>query len=690
VFTRFAALSGGALSLTAAAMVLAAAQDQPPQPTFRTEANYVRVDAYPTKGGAPVMDLTQEDFEILDDRAPQKIEQFEHVMIRGNVPLALRNEPNTVGQSRAMLADPRARVFVIFLDTGNVDVGGSHNIRQPLVDMLNRMIGEDDLVGFMTPEMSALGVTFTRRTAAIEEFLTDHWTWGNQGKMNPADPIEENYDSCYGSALHSQITAEMIARRREKLTLDALEDLMVYLRGAREERKAVITITDGWRLYGPSDALANAVQPTPPTVGINPGTGKLTIGDRGVSNAIPVSDCDRDRLMLSQMDDVQEYRRLLDQANRANASFYPVDPRGLPVFDTPMTAKASDMTPIDVDQGILRQRQTTLRTLADATDGLAIVDSNNLAAGLKRVIDDLSSYYLMGFYSTGKLDGKFHPITVRVKRPGIQVRARRGYLAATAASAMAGAATKAAAATPAKATAETAAVNAAIGPLAGLARDVPLRLQLAAGWKPGDSASAAVWVVGELGDVATVGESWSDGFDATATLTTLADATVATGHLSVARGVRTFRIALTPSAPLGAGEYVLRVGARAGSASLPSRETIRFSLASSDSFGALFVRRGQSTGNKEVPTADLRFRRNEQVRVEIPTSSSSSNAAAARLLDRTGNPLAVPVIAAIRDDGDGSRWYTAQVALAPLAPGDYVIELSDGSKRMLAAFRVVP
>jgi len=76
------------------------------------------------------------------------------------------------------------------------------------------------------------------------------------------------------------------------------------------------------------------------------------------------------------------------------------------------------------------------------------------------------------------------------------------------------------------------------------------------------------------------------------------------------------------------------------------------------------------------------------VRVEIPTSSS--DAATARLLDRTGKPLAVPVTAAMRDDSDGSRWYTAQVALAPLAPGDYVIELSDGPKRMLAAFRVVP
>ena len=74
----------------------------------------------------------------------------------------------------------------------------------------------------------------------------------------------------------------------------------------------------------------------------------------------------------------------------------------------------------------------------------------------------------------------------------------------------------------------------------------------------------------------------------------------------------------------------------------------------------------------------------------------------ARLLDRTGKALALPVAAATRDDSDGSRWQTAQLALAPLAVGDYVIELSESgksggsgrsggeAKRTLVAFRVIP
>src|SRR5262249_39105262 len=99
-----------------AVVTLVHAQDQPPRPTFRTEANYVRVDAYPTKGGAPVADLTREEFEILDSGQPQKIEQFERVVIRAAGSQESRIEPNTVAESRSMVESPRARVFVLFLD----------------------------------------------------------------------------------------------------------------------------------------------------------------------------------------------------------------------------------------------------------------------------------------------------------------------------------------------------------------------------------------------------------------------------------------------------------------------------------------------------------------------------------------------------------------------------------------------
>ena len=122
--------------------------------------------------------------------------------------------------------------------------------------------------------------------------------------------------------------------------------------------------------------------------------------------------------------------QFLDEANRANASFYPIDPRGLPVFDSPIGPDKP--LPLAVDAAMLRTRQNSIRTLAEATDGLAIVNTNQIAGGLKRIVADLSSYYLLGYYASNvKMDGKFHKITVRIKRPGVQVRARRGYLAPT-------------------------------------------------------------------------------------------------------------------------------------------------------------------------------------------------------------------------------------------------------------------
>src|SRR5918999_519247 len=101
------------LYVVAAVAALAAQREQGPQPTFRTGANYVRVDMYAMQDGQPLHDIRREEIEVLEDGVPQAIEDFEHVIVRppGTQEIASR-EPDGLRASREAAADPRARVFV--------------------------------------------------------------------------------------------------------------------------------------------------------------------------------------------------------------------------------------------------------------------------------------------------------------------------------------------------------------------------------------------------------------------------------------------------------------------------------------------------------------------------------------------------------------------------------------------------
>src|SRR5262245_62628037 len=438
----------------------------------------------------------------------------------------------------------------------------------------------------------------------------------------------------------------MIGRRREKRALDAIQDLVRFLRGVREERKAILAVTDGWLLYRPNSALMRPVgdrpPPVAPPISVDPRSGTLTTKNP-TSLSTMNAECDRDRMMLAQIDDEREFLQILDEANRANASFYPIDPRGLAVFDTPIDAGVT----LTADRAMLRSRGESLRNLASATDGTAIM-TNDISGALRRVMDDLSSYYLLGYYSSGRLDGKFHSISVRVKRPGVRVRARRGYLAANTAEAEAAAAARANAVAPpsAEAAAEARAIETALAPLPGYARDMPLRTDAVAGWRRGGDGkpTAAFWVVGEFSAGTPPGRT----IDATLVAPSGATAARATSE----SGARYVLMALTPTEAMEAGEYTVRVrGEGFGFA------TIRLRLPPSpDAGGALFFRRGQTTGNQTVVTADRRFRRNEQLRMEMPLMPlPGSGTVSARLLDRTGKALAVPVNVSARDDSEDRK-----------------------------------
>jgi VWFA-related protein len=212
------------------------------QPPFRSGANFVRVDVYPTTDGKPVMDLRAEDFEVFEDNAPQSIQSFEHVVVKSAGPQATRTDPGTIGQSLEMAANPRNRVFVLFLDQKFVQVASSWNIRQPLVRMIDEMLGPDDLIGVMTSSMSAADVTLARKTQVLADGLLRFWPWGER-YTNQTDERENQYWQCFPLLQQQDVVGAMIARRRERMTLDAFRELTQYLRNIREERKAIVVVS---------------------------------------------------------------------------------------------------------------------------------------------------------------------------------------------------------------------------------------------------------------------------------------------------------------------------------------------------------------------------------------------------------------------------------------------------------------
>jgi VWFA-related protein len=656
--------------------------------------------------GVSVRDLTADDFEILEDGVKQKVETFQHVEVRGRGTEEERIEPNNAREARAIAESTTGRLFVVFLDTYHTELGGSHRMQTVLVNLLNRVVGPDDMYAVMTPDMSATDISFARKTDVMEDYLKKYWFWGQRERLYPEDPVEQHYLECYRAIpmscstplgvvqqdanFYAGVPQEMIARRHEKRVLDALADLSRYLHGIREERKAVIAISNGWLLFRPNPTLERqAPCERPPGLG-QPGVGpdgRLTSDRMAQDYGYSQYDCDKDRRMLANLDDWQTYRDLIDDANLANVTFYPVDSRGLAAMDNLISADL----PANVDQAMLKHRIETLRTLATDTDGLAVVDTNDLDKGLRRVVDDLTSYYLLGYYSTnGKNDGKFRKITVRVKRPGVDVRARRGYRAATQQEIDRGREQTMLQESSAPPTAMQMALNS----LGSARSGIPFRTSVsyaATGASERGGEKVRLWALAELDPIVARQGEWLAGGKVNVTVTlpngtnlSSKDSPLAAGEHAVA--VDLGEIQVPP------GELVIRTRVKPNGDGLPFSDTIR--LAGVGQPGRpLLLRRGPTTGIKYVPTADLQFQRTERLRVDLPVGTDGAGTPTAEVLDRAGKPMNVPVRASTRTE-DGQTWASAELSLAPLAAGDYLIRLKAGAganvQEIVTGFRLVP
>ena len=670
-------------------------EDQPPR--FRTDANYVRVDVYPTKDGKPVEDLRAEDFEVLENGVKQQVQAFERVVISPAGPQSMRVEANTVRAGEQMASNPRNRVFVIFLDIPHVDIASGHHINQPLVGLIDRILGPDDLVAVMTTEMTASQITFGRKTEVIADMLADKWYWGMRDSVLDMDERERDYNACFppseadraAGRLRAEVVSKMIARRRERMVLDSLRDLVRYLGSVREERKAILTVTQVWVLFRPDSSMTQLrvmdkfgnTEPIPGNepIGVDPRGGKLRVGGESARDGVPASQtiCDKDRMNLASLDNDDYFRYILDVANRNNASFYPIDPRGLAVFDAPMGPERPPT--LDVDRAMLNKRIEILRTLAENTDGIAVVSSNDLNRGLQRIADDFTSYYLLGYYSTNtKLDGQFRTIKVRVGRPGVDVRARRGYRAATAEEVNA---SRAAAAAPIPEATKTA--TAALARLGRIRPEQRFVIHASPVRQSSTAPVSAVWVAGEL-----QGPAEEFGGGASAAIEVSGGSAVAQSAATLKLGERAFLVKVPVEAGTR-GTLDIRVRMTPAAGGTPLQDVAKLDLDPALQQPLLF-RRGLSTGNRLQPAAGFQFSRTDRLHLELPISTATPGTG--RFLDRNAQPLQIPVQVGEKTDADGQRWLTADATLSALGAGDYVLEISlttDGTeRRVLTGIRV--
>ena len=355
------ALAVGAGTIAIAQAGSSQPQDPPPQ-VFRTQANFVRVDAYPTRNGQPVLDLKAEDFEVFEDDKPQNRRDVRARPRRaGRASKSQRSEPNSIEASRQLIANPRNRVFVLFLDT-TARVARGLVARARAADPVDRSPAR--------PRRSRRGhdaanVGRRRRLRAKDggprRRASQHLAVGNTWHVLE-DEREKQYESCYPNMEQAGVVAEMKARRHERNTLDAMRELVLYLRDMREERKAIVTVSEGWLLFRPNAGLTilrkdplHRKNRADSRSGSDLGRPRWTDHDEtrnAIGNVLQQSECDAERQYLSSIDDATYFRDIMGEANRANATFYTVDPRGLPVFDTPMGPAAP--VPIAVDAAMLR------------------------------------------------------------------------------------------------------------------------------------------------------------------------------------------------------------------------------------------------------------------------------------------------------------------------------------------------
>jgi VWFA-related protein len=404
-------------------------EPQPARPLFRTAVTYVEVDArvLDEKGNA-VQDLKQEDFELFEDNKVQKIENFSRISLPAPAsesasPAVVRGAIDADVVSSVASRETEGRLYVIVLDDRQIAANRTRQTIQLARNFIEKNVGARDL----TAVVSTSGRTDISQNFTANKQMLLRAVDGFVGRKVDSNPEWMPYVpvSATGSAVVAADGTPIPTyfddddNKKEryheaKSSLQALESLTDWLGTVRGRSKALIYISEGLD-YNYED----------------------------------VNDGDSELILAQQRDTIAA-------ATRANVTIYPIDPRGLGTDDT-ITVGRNAITAVNIGgrqqplatQGLtdsdregqaaptrtmqmkdaIERAHMSLRLIAEDTGGFAVLNSNNPAPWLERIVTQSSSYYLLGYVPTNnRKEGKFRNIRVRVKRPGLRVVARKGYI----------------------------------------------------------------------------------------------------------------------------------------------------------------------------------------------------------------------------------------------------------------------
>jgi VWFA-related protein len=399
----------------------------PQQPTFSVRVELVTTDAIVRDtAGRFVPDLKKDEFEILEDGVRQDLASM--TLVHGGRVTNLLAPPAPTAPPVEGLILPTAppprevsgRIFLFFFDDLHIDVHNTAQTRDLFKDIEKKLLHEGDMFAIVSSGPSSLHTDLTSDRARFEAAI-DRIT-GNG--LTPSEVIQ--------TASGAEGPAEV--RYRAQVAFSTVRDALANLEKVHDRRKAFVYVSEGYdlipfqksRTCDPSQFAGSSFQQNDVACLSNM-IAQQAAGANGSSAQGQGTSPFTGTQMGEEFADGELSRQLMEltrDANRANASFYTIDPRGLV---GPLGDVGQNVDPREWRLHVTKA-QVTLRLLAEETGGAAVVNTNDFDKGLRRIDTETSDYYVLGYYSSNPDPAKrSRKIEVRVLRPNLSVWSRKEY-----------------------------------------------------------------------------------------------------------------------------------------------------------------------------------------------------------------------------------------------------------------------